>query len=388
VQIVSILFGGVGIYKLVKDWHPNTYLPEIALFHFFAFYGIFSALSFDYHDNVVGTMFVPWFIYFLHINKLKWATLMAVLIVISKENMPLWLFSICLGLIVLYKNDKKRRVYLTIVGVSSVVYALIIINLIMPSFVKQGVSASHVQYSIFGNDVLQTLLYKSKYIVTALFCNVNTSEVDNGIKEETYMCLLLSGGLCLLIRLEYAIMLVFVILQKMLNDDMGKWGINCHYSIEFAPIVIIAFYSTLNYFENTKFKLAISVFFCLLTYSTTYTKMFIRDSYWYTEENGNLFSKWHYQSYFNKDDVAKIIDRIPEDAKLSALSCFCPHVSFRKCIYMFPDINDANYIFVAEHPNGYPLKGESLHNEILKYKNSPNWQTVAEINGIYLFKKI
>ncbi len=388
VQIASILFGGVGIYKLVKNWHPNTYLPEIALFHFFAFYGIFSALSFDYHDNVVGTMFVPWFIYFLHINKLKWATLMAVLIVISKENMPLWLFSICLGLIVLYRNDKRRRVYLTIVGASSVVYALTIINCVMPAFVQHGANASHVQYSIFGDSVLETIIYKTRYIITAMFTNVSGSTFDDNIKEETYMCLLLSGGLCLLIRLEYAIMLVFIILQKMLNDDAGKWGINGHYSAELAPIVIIAFYSTLNYFENTKFKLVISVFFCLLTYSTTFTKMFIRDSYWYNEENGNLFSKYHYQSYYSHADVEKIIKMIPDDANLSALSCFGPHVAFRKNIYMFPDVTNANYILVAESPKDYPLQGDILHLEIMKYKNSPNWRMDAEINGIYLFKRL
>ncbi len=391
IQIASILFGGAGIYKLVKSWYPNTLIPEIALFHFFSFYGIFSALSFDYHDNVVGTMLVPWFIYYVHVNKLKYATIMAFLIIIGKETLPLFLFSICLGLMVLYKKDKTRRTFSLILGLSSLVYGLIIINLVMPALVKQGVNASHVQYSVLGNngnEVLESLFYKSKYLITALFCNVSNNALGNGVKEETYWCLLLSGGLCLFIRLEYALMLITVIVQKMLNDDGIKWGINYHYSVEFAPILILAFYSSLIYFDSITFKLAISLFFCLLTYSTTFTKMFIRTSYWHSEAQSNVFSKLHYTSYFNRGNVNAIIDMIPKDAKLSALSSFGPHVSFRPNIYMFPDINDANYIFVAEDPYGYPIGGPPLHNEIMKYKKSTDWQTITEINGIYLFKRI
>ena len=197
VQIASILFGGAGIYKLVKNWYPTSFLPEIALFHFFCFYGIFSALSFDYHDNVVGTMFVPWFLYYLHNNKLKYAAIVALLIVISKENMALWLFCICLGLVFLYKKDKQKRNFAIITGISAIIYAAIIISIVMPSMVKPGASASHFQYSILGNnlgELFETLIYKTKYIARALFCNVTIDSYVDGVKEETYTCLLLSGG--------------------------------------------------------------------------------------------------------------------------------------------------------------------------------------------------
>jgi uncharacterized membrane protein len=390
VQIASIIFGGIGIYKLVKCWHPNSYIPEIALFHFFCFYGIFSALSFDYHDNVVGTMFVPWFIYFIHLNKLKYAALMALIIAIGKENMPIWLFSICLGLIVLYRNDKKRRTFALITGILSLVYAFIIVSFVIPSFLKPGQNVSHFTYSVLGENssqILETVIYKTKYLVTALFCNINGITYDDGVKEETYMCLLLSGGLALFLRIEYAIMLLSIIAQKVLSDDVGKWGINCHYSIEFAPIVVIAFYSSLNYFENIKFKIGVSLFFCLLTYSTTFGKFFTRTSHWYSPIQNNPFLEAHYKSEFDKTDVDKIIDMIPEKAKLSSNSCFGPHVAFRKYIYLFPDVYDAEYIFVADVPYEFPLSGEALHNEIMFYKNSANWETVTKINSLYLFKK-
>lgn len=390
VQIAAILFGGVGIYKLIKSWHPFTFLPEIALFHFFSFYGIFTALAFDYHDNVIATMIVPWFIYYVHINKLKLALFMALLIIIGKENMPLFLFCICLGLMVLYKNDKKRRLFALLIGLSSVIYALIVIGLIMPMFVKSGQSASHFQYSVLGSngkEIIQSLVYNTKHVVSALFCNVSDNTINDGIKLETYICLLLSGGLCLLVRIEYGLMLLSIIAQKVFNDDAVKWGICCQYSVEFAPILVIAFYATVSYFKSNKLKVIISLLFCLLTFFVTINKMFTRKSYWFNEEKENLFSKRHYQSNFNKVDVDKISALIPSNAKLSCTDCFGPHLAFRNYIYLYPDVIDADYILVSQYPTPYLVKDEVLEKEIIKYKNSINWKLIAEINGIYLFKK-
>ncbi len=391
IQIASILFGGAGIYKLVKNWHPTTFLPEIALFHFFSFYGIFSALSFDYHDNVVGTMFVPWFLYFMQCNKLKYAAIVALLIVISKENMALWLFCICLGLLFIYKKDKLKRNFALITGICAILYAVIIITIVMPTMVKPGASASHFQYSILGNnlaELFETLIYKTKYITRALFCNVTTDRSVDGVKEETYACLLLSGGLFLLIRFEYAIMLLSIILQKVLSDDVGRWGITSQYSIEFAPIVVIALYASFNYFKNIKLKITIALIFCVLSFTTTLCVMFYRKSPWYSEIQCNIFKKSHYTSEYNKLDIDKISALIPKNAKLSTNNHLGSHLAFRTHIYLFPDVNDANYILVADVLYEFPMWGEELHNEIMKYKNSPNWQTITEINGIYLFKKI
>ena len=115
--------------------------------------------------------------------------------------------------------------------------------------------------------------------------------------------------------------------------------------------------------------------------------MFTRKSYWFNEEKENLFSKRHYQSNFNKEDVDKIIALIPSTAKLSSTDCFGPHLAFRSCIYLYPDVIDADYILVSQNPTPYLLKDETLEKEIIEYKNSLNWKTIAEINGIYLFKK-
>lgn len=69
IQIVAILFGGYGAYKYAKLQLDSKYLPLIVLFHFFVIWGIYSALSFDFHNNVVAAMLVPWLVYFYALRR-------------------------------------------------------------------------------------------------------------------------------------------------------------------------------------------------------------------------------------------------------------------------------------------------------------------------------
>jgi hypothetical protein len=53
VQIVSILFGGYGIYRYFTLSNTPRF-ALLAVIHFLTAWGIFSALAFDYHENVLG----------------------------------------------------------------------------------------------------------------------------------------------------------------------------------------------------------------------------------------------------------------------------------------------------------------------------------------------
>ena len=46
-QIIFVLFGGFGVYKYIKEISNSERISFLAQLHFYFFYGIFSALSFD-----------------------------------------------------------------------------------------------------------------------------------------------------------------------------------------------------------------------------------------------------------------------------------------------------------------------------------------------------
>ena len=393
IQILSILFGSVGIYRLIKLKFTQPYLPEIAMIHYLSFFGIYSALSFDYHDNVVSAMLVPWFIYYFDTKNIKMTALFAVLIVIGKENMPIWLAFICAGLFLLNFNDKAKRNLSIIIGISSIIYVLLIIKVVMPAMdplmAKNGYHA--FQYHILGNnlnEIISNFINHPKKIFNALFYNhqINMPELKN-IKFELYYCLLMAGGWMMIFKPQYLIMLIPIIAQKVFSDDFGKWGINFHYSIEFAPIIIIAFYDGIKYLNSLKIKLTLALIVCFFSVKITYNKMWARDALYYNQLNGNFLIKEHYQCEFDKKEVKRVMSLIPKDAKLSSINMFAPHLSFRKYIYQFPDVHDAEYVLLAKTNSSYPIRGVEIDNEIKQYNDSKDWETISASNGIYLFRK-
>ena len=392
-QIISILFGAVGIHKIISHRFNTPFLPEIAMIHFLGFFGIYSALAFDYHDNVISAMLVPWFIYYFDIKNIKMTLLFAILIVIGKENMPIWLAFVCAGLACLHYNESsKRNLALILVG-ASIIYVVLIIKVVMPAMdplmAKNGYHA--FQYNILGNnskEILYNLTHNPLEILKALFINPYKDMPElNGIKWELYACMLLAGGWMLLIKPQYIIMLIPIIAQKVFHNDFGKWGINYHYSIELAPIIIIGFYDGLTYFKNQKIWIVFSSIFCLLTLKNSFDKIEKRDSLYYNKTNSAFYSKEHYQCEFDKREIKRVMKLIPPKANLSALNIFCPHLSFRDNIYQFPDIHDAEYVLLAKTENAYPVRGIELDNKIQEFKNSANWQTLSASKGIYLFKR-
>ncbi len=393
VQIISILFGAIGIYKIVKSRYNQLYLPEIAMIHYLAFFGIYSALSFDYHDNTVAAMLVPWFIYYFDLKNTKWTIIFAILIVIGKENMPIWLSFVCAGLFLLNYKDKKKRNLAFIISVASLVYVIVIIKIVMPAIddnvAKNGYNA--FKYSVLGansSEIFSNLVHNPSTIFKALFYNhIPLHSELNDIKKELYICLLYSGGFMLFIKPQYLIMLIPIVAQKVFSDDFGKWGINSHYSIEFAPIIIICFYDVICCLKNNKLIYVSAILACVSTILLTVNKIEKRHSLYYNKINTNFYIKKHYQCEFNRKEVRQTMSLIPNEANVSALNMFCPHLSFRKNIYQYPDVHDAEYILLATTESSYPVRGKELEKQIHEYLSSSIWETLSANKGIYLFKK-
>ncbi len=392
VQILSILIGSCGVYKLVKQKYDIAYLPEIAMIHYLSFFGIYSALTFDYHDNVVSAMLVPWFFYYFSNKKTSMTILFLVLIIIGKENMPIWMAFVCFGLSALYFNDKYKRNTSLIMGLSCLFYFVIIIKFVMPSFDLNAAKNGYhgFRYSALGqnpSEVFYNLLHNPGKIFKGLYDSFSQDSALKNIKKELYVCLFFSGAWMLALRPQYLMMLIPIVAQKVFSDDFTKWGISGHYSIEFTAIIILGFYDGLGFLKNKNIMIIVASCVCLSTIYITYNKMEVRDSIYYNKINGCLYIKEHYKCKFNRKEVKKVMAMIPDSASLSCINVFAPHVSFRKNIYQYPDIHNATYILLATTEDSYPVRGEELEKQIHDYLSSPLWQTLSAGKGIYLFRK-
>ncbi|MCZ2278071.1 MAG: DUF2079 domain-containing protein [Bacteroidia bacterium] len=388
-QIVAILVGGFGIYRYFLKKTADYNLSMIAMIHFLSVWGIYSALAFDYHDNVISAMLVPWLFLAFENKKQGLSFLLLFLICIGKENMALWAVFIALTLYLLnYKSPVYSRRAL-LMSVLALFYFVLAIKVIIPAIGNEGREYLHLKYKVLGNtfgEVIHTIIFRPQYVFSLLFENHTGWEGADFIKSELHFFVLLSGGFALFYKSQFILMILPIYAQKLFNDDFGKWGINDQYSIELVPVLTLALFTFL-YEWNTKRKFLIYLLPCLITIAATASSLDHRQSKWYNPERLQFYKKSHYQTPYNVNEVRNVLSAIPANAAVSATNSLVPHLAFRDYIYQFPVVGNAEFIVILKLGNPYPLNEEELNKKLSELSQSDAWIKITENNDIIVFRR-
>lgn len=378
VQIIAIIFGGIGVYnyfQLLDGSNKNT--PIKAAIFFYSFFGIFGALSFDYHSVVVASCVIPWFIISIHQGNKKLSVLLLLFIVFAQENVSLWLTFVSMALAVEYRHDKNRMQFLLSLSVISFLYFIAVIIWIIPSFSAHS-EYSGFNYSILGSTIfeaIQTLVTQPLNCIEILFINHNNSPYGDFVKTELHILLLGSGLALLYKKPHFLLMLMPIYFQKLFHDNYAMWGIGMHYSIEFAPILAIGIFKAIAEFESSKVRTILSYIVLICTIGSTFRTM---DSTLFFTEKSRLrfYQANHYRRDYDVQHVHKQLSNIPANAIVSAQSPFVPHLALRQSIYQFPLIKNAEYIVYSRNEKRYPLNKIDFEYTISKLEQSGEWETL------------
>ena len=385
VQIVAVLLGGWGVFKLIGLNTDDEWIPLLAATAFLFSFGIIHALSFDYHSNVVAAMLLPWLLYYLKKRRFGWATLFVVLFVIGKENMSLWLFFIALGLLWDYRKDRKALWFLLGYSAFALAYFLLINMVVMPSLGGHG--GGFRRYAWLGDnylDIAKNLLSHPGKTLHILFTNTIPWHGFDHIKTEFYCCALASGLLLTLLKPNYLLMLVPLIAQKMLASQVEFWSFSQQYSVEFVPVLVIASFLVIVKMKQHNVRHCISGMLLIAILATTiYT---ITDPIMTIHrERLCIFSKAHYrQEEFDTRYARHLISLIPDDGYVCAASRFVPWLAMRDKIEDFEwNIDtEADYVLI---PASYIEKKASGGQTIFAH---PEAFEVVETDGtLYLFRR-
>jgi uncharacterized membrane protein len=390
-QVLAILFGGLGAYKFVVFITHKKLLGRLALIHFFASWAIFSALSFDYHDNVVGAMFVPWVILFFFQKKWRWTALFTLLVLVSKENMSIWMVFVFLGLLLLKIKDKEMRRAAAIGSIFSLFYFIMIVGVVMPSLANDNRGYKYMAFSQLGespSEIIMTLFKRPKFAFSLLFENYG-NEIFDGIKTELHYVVLLSGGIALIYRPQFLVMLLPIYAQKLFNDGMTKWGINLHYSIEFTAILTIAFFYWITQSKlQHKYKTLFLGLGVLVSILISYSVMEKRKSKWYNGIKTCFYRERFYETNIDLKTVYSNLKALPDEARVCAQSILLPHLAMRERIYTYPHIRDAEYIVLLPVSNSHwPYKKEKYYKKLEELKADTAFQKIIDDGQVLLLKR-
>jgi uncharacterized membrane protein len=389
VQIAGILLGSWGVYRYFKLTCEKTEMaPLLASVYFLLFYGIYSAVSFDYHSNVVAAMIIPWFFLNFKLRKYLAASLLLLLVLVSKENIALWMIFICAGLMFDYRKDKKALTYLTAYTLFSLVYFVGIIYVVIPALANSN-KYDLFAYSALGNTpavALKNLILHPVDNFIILFNNHNNSPAGDYVKLEMHILVLISGLYLLVRKPQYLLMLVPVYFQKLFHDNYLVWGIDGQYSIEFAPILAIGVFTVIHEIKNRKTARIITAIVFIGVSLATFRLM--DNTVLYTNKSKiRIYQAKHYQRSYDVKAVHEQLKRIPKDAIVSAQSPFVPHLALRDKIYQFPIVKDAEYIVLSEKEGKYPLDEASFKATVSKMMMSGEWEINYESEDLVILKR-
>lgn len=384
-QIAAILFGGWGVLQYAKE-RLTGIQPEFVLLLFFSTWGIYSALAYDWHSNVMAAMFVPWFILFYEREDWKKTVLMFGLILICKENMAVWMAAILSGLAIKNLFTKPFETDWLATGsmlLGSVVYFLIVQSVIMPALNPLKISDHLGNYSHLGDGaggVVKTIITKPRHVFYLMFESLQADELTFKLKSQLHFMVLVSGGIALIYRPYFLIMLAPIYAQKLLSSNSSHWGVYSQYSIEFAPIIALAMTEWMKGFDFKQLRTPILIGFIGL--ATVFN--------WHpTRENTGFFKDSHYESGLNSDAIYEALELIPDDAIVSASNVIVPHIADRKSIYLYPVVNDAEYLAILTKGRDlYPVDSLQFPQKMMELRADTTHNILYDENDFIIIKRM
>jgi uncharacterized membrane protein len=389
IQWLAVLLGGIGVYKYIKFSFPlNGRLPYLSLIYFFLFFGVYSAFGYDYHSIVLASALLPWFFLFLKQDKHLWSILLFAVMLMSQENMSLFLCFVSIGLMIEYRKNKGKVLFLGTLSFFALVYFNVVVQYLIPSFALTHTYPGFC-FSILGATPKEAIIQLLSHPIDAikvLFTNHTDHAHGDYVKLETHLSLLFSGVFLLIFRPAFLVMLLPIYGQKFFHDNYVMWSIDAQYSIEFAPILAIGIFTFIGYFKEQKIQNGLSLLVVLFALATT-IRIFDNTIFFTSKSKLRIYQNEHYTRDYDVAKVNKVLQSIPTTSKVCAHSPFVPHLIFHAKIYMFPFVKDADVILLSTKEETYPLTKVKFERYLDSLKQSNQWKHSVYEDHLWLFEK-
>ncbi len=160
VQLLALVMGLWGIYKLARLYTESEAIPLLAMLLLGLSFGVWHAMSLDYHSNVVSALMLPWLLYFVKKEQPWGVVLMAFAMSIAKETSALWVVFVLLALLWDCRHNRLMRRVLAYTTLGCVLYFVVVTMWVMPSF---GSGRGFWRYEWMGNGMGGVALWLMSY---------------------------------------------------------------------------------------------------------------------------------------------------------------------------------------------------------------------------------
>lgn len=418
-QWIGIGLGAWGVYAYSRQKIGS--LAWLSMLHYWGMWGIYGALAFDVHPDVVGVCFVPWIFYALESKKKVLLYTLTLTASLSKHTISIWLIFIFAFLYFYYRSGDVRKRYSLYAFLVSMFIALA--SFALNSYFEQSLSGisrftSAYRY-LWSDNPLNPTYYatgfteKIRYIIknwyylwVFLWESPHLEPAYVGIKAEAYLSILLSGGWAFICMPILIIPIIPIAAYKSLASDYQAWGTLLHYGMEYAVYIPMAYAIWLSTLSGSR-KVYLTIAGVLLTHLWNFYLMENRVSKWYQPEQMIWYTRDHYTSPYDYKRIHKGLAIIPETSYVMAVSRILPHLPPEPGRHFHIGFCDTDVteeknqedspvcidprteyiVLLRSESNPWPVGIQAYHALIEYLRHSPRWRLVYDKDNLLIFQR-
>ncbi len=337
VQATLVVLSAYPLWIIAKHYLKSNLFGLAIVFVYLSSWGIQSAIDFDFHLATIAVFFYAYFILFMWQKKWLWAGLLAILSMITKEDMPIYIAFAMLGFLTIeiFNPDKENRRKTIIIQSVFFLFSLLFFLLIdwLMTHINPIGRSNYFSFSSFGSsyfEILKNIFSQPVGFAQKLFKQF----YENPIKKKAFL-VFMNGFSWLPVfapQTYFAIIPFFLI--KFASDRSALWGLSGQYAVK----------NILHKYENfRKYISYLSIILVIMALKVNFSDGIFEKTF--------ESRKWQLVNQY--EGLNKIIKQIPKEASVVTQDQIIPHVSNRQKVFMLKCIycnlsasNNYEYILI------------------------------------------
>jgi len=365
-QALIVSSGIIPLYLIGKHYKlSNKVLIAIAI-AYSTYPALIGGTFYDLHENKFLTLLILWLFYFFEKKKTIYIYLFAILVLLVKEDAPLYIGAISLYFIVGRKYYKHGIILLAL----SIIYFIFVIKML--SLYGEGAMLGRYSNFMLSPDDGLLTLFKTIFLNPAyLFYQIFTHK-----KMEFMLLTLLPIVFIPLLNKKYSsfILLIPYLVMNLMSNYIYQHSIDFQYTYGVSGIffyLIVINLKEMNY-NLKKYVVPMMVISSILLSSTTMS--------WKTN-----YVDIYKESYKITKQIDQAISIIPDSASVEASGYFVPKLSSRDYIYNQGNSKhqyQTDYVVLDLRPG----RESNMQIAIQNYKKN-GYEVIVEIENVIVILK-
>jgi uncharacterized membrane protein len=379
VQAAAIAVGALPVFWLARK-HIGS---ERAALGFALAYLLYPAVQWltlnEFHPVALATPLLLFAIWYLDEDRLLLFALFASAAVLTKEQIPL----VVAALGVWYALARRRPWAGTAIAAVGVVAAVLAIEAVIPHFNEGASSSFYGRYDEVGGSpsgILRTAATDPGDVLSTVFD-------ERGVD---YLAALLLPLLALFAASPLALVALPELAINLLSATPTQTSIHFHYTAGAIPPLMAASVLGTAWLDRRRPGLATPLALTAVAACLIANWRLGPLPIWRDVPGGETLQA--YASHVSAHDraAARAVERIPDDAVVSATNSLGAHLSARKRILSFPYVQDADWVVADETQPGYGDRIAPLATatRLAALRRSPAWTLAFQEDGVLVFRRV